>query len=86
MLAWVGRYAGRANGVGTPTIAQMFSARVAATQLAVMVSGVALLVAGIASGAVIVAYAGAAFFLVAVLLFISQITRVALGGRVGGIT
>ena len=84
LLAWVGRYRGKASTPGTPTIAQMFSARVAKVQLVVMASALIALVGGVLSGVANVVSAGASLFLIGVLLFASQIGRVALGGRIGG--
>ncbi|HET7614163.1 MAG TPA: hypothetical protein VFK26_09585 [Gemmatimonadaceae bacterium] len=81
LLAWVGRYRGKASVVGTPTIAQMFSARVAEAQLAIMATALTVLLAGILSGSAAVTYPGAILFLIGILLFLSQIGRVALGGR-----
>lgn len=84
LLAWVGRYRGKASTPGTPTIAQMFSARVATVQLVVMASALIALVGGVLSGVANVVSAGASLFLIGVLLFASQIGRVALGGQIGG--
>jgi hypothetical protein len=83
MLAWVGRYRGKASDPGTPTIAQMFSARVATDQLVLTASAIVALAMGILSGSTAVAYGGASLFLAGVLLFVTQIGRVALGGRKG---
>ncbi len=83
LLSWVGRYRGKASVPGTPTIAQMFSSRVAGAQLAGTIGAVATLVAGILAGSTTAAYAGASLFLASVLLFVSQIVRVARGGHFG---
>jgi hypothetical protein len=67
-------------GKGTaPTVAQMFSARVAHVQLGLMALGVTLLAAGISTASLHVTRCGALMFLAAVLLFISQIARITLG-------
>jgi hypothetical protein len=81
LLAWVGRYRGKASVAGTPTIAQMFSARVAEAQLAIMATALIVLVAGVLAGSAAAAYSGTVLFLIGILLFLSQIGRVALGGR-----
>jgi hypothetical protein len=83
LLAWVGRYRGTASVARTPTIAQMFSARVAGAQLVVMTSAIIILILAILFGSAVAAYAGAGLYLIGVLLFMSQIGRVALGGRFG---
>jgi len=82
LLAWVGRYRGKASVAGTPTVAQMFSARLAETQLVIMTSALAILGIAILSSSVVGAYVGTALFLTGILLFASQIGRVALGGRI----
>lgn len=79
LLAWTVRYRDR-MGTGTaPTVAQTFSARVAHVQLALMALGVTLLVAGIAAASVHVTRCGAVLFLAGVILFVTQIVRVAAG-------
>lgn len=84
LLAWVAKYRGKASLPGTPKIAEMFSSRVAESQLVVMISALATLVFAIASRSAAASYAGAALFLVGILLFLSQIGRVAFGGRIRG--
>jgi hypothetical protein len=86
MLAWVGRYGGKASDPRTPTIAQLFSPRVAAGQLVLTASAILVLAVGILSGSVAAVCGGASLFLAAVLLFVTQMGRVALGGRIGGTT
>ena len=82
LLAWTVRFKDR-MGTGTaPTVAQMFSARVAYVQLALMALAVVLLGVGIATASVHVTRCGAVLFLGGVLLFLSQIIRVTTG-RVG---
>ena len=79
LLAWTVRYRDR-MGTGTaPTVAQTYSARVAQVQLALMVLGVTLLATGIAVASAHVTRCGAALFLAGVLLFVTQIVRVAAG-------
>ena len=86
LLAWVGRYRGKASVAGTPTVAQMFSARLAEAQLVIMTSALAILGVAILSSSDVGAYVGTALFLTGILLFASQIGRIALGGRIGGHT
>lgn len=81
LLAWTARFRGRMGKGPVPTVAQMFSARVAYVQLGVMLAGIVLLAAGIGSELAHVARGGAVLFLAGVLLFASQIARVAFGGR-----
>jgi hypothetical protein len=84
LLAWTARYSGPKSSSGTPTVAQMFSARVAEAQLVVTVSAILILSTGILAGSAAGAYAGSGLFVVGVLLFAGQIGRVAFGGRRGG--
>jgi hypothetical protein len=86
LLAWTARFGGRGSGTAAPTVAQLFSARVAAAQLGVMVSGLVLLSAAIMAESARGAYAGAGLFALGVLLFASQIGRVAFGNRARGAT
>ena len=79
LLAWTVRYRDR-MGTGTaPTVAQTFSARVAHVQLGLMALGVTLIAAGVAAASVHVTRCGAALFLAGVILFVTQIVRVAAG-------
>jgi len=80
LLAWTARFSGKPRPTGAPTVADLFSARVARLQLITMVAAIVVLAAAIATGAAPAAYAGASLFLVGVLLFVSQIGRVAFGG------
>lgn len=79
LLAWTVRYGARGGGERSPTIAQTFSPRVAHAQLALMALGVTLLAAGTGAGSVHATRCGAALFLGGVLLFVTQIHRVAVG-------
>ena len=78
MLAWTARYGGQAKP-NVPTIADMFSEPVARAQLVLMTGAILAIAGAILSGSSIGARIGAAAFLVGVLLFGSQILRVALG-------
>ncbi|HEX7980405.1 MAG TPA: hypothetical protein VF461_17510 [Gemmatimonadaceae bacterium] len=79
MLAWTVRYGDKPSGGDWPSVAQTFSARVAAVQLGAMALGVTLLAAGIAAGSVHVTRCGAVLFVVGVALLLSQIARITLG-------
>lgn len=81
LLAWSARYRGRMGKEPVPTVAQMFSPRIAHGQLAFMALGVTLLAAGIGAGSPHVARCGAVLWAGGVLLFVNQITRVAMGGK-----
>jgi len=83
LLAWTARFRDRMGKSKVPTVSEMYSARVAVAQLGVMIAALAALAAGIVAGSPGVSYAGAALFLTGVLMFASQIIRVAFGGRVG---
>jgi hypothetical protein len=83
LLAWTVRFKDRMGKGTAPTVAQMFSARVAHLQLGAMALGVILLVVGIATASLHVTRCGAVMFLVAVLLFISQIARITVGNAGG---
>ena len=80
LLAWTVRFRDRMGKGTAPTIAQMFSARVAHIQLGCMALGVTLLASGIGAGSVHATRCGAVLFLGGVLLFVSQIARVTMGG------
>ncbi|HSQ30734.1 MAG TPA: hypothetical protein VLN49_12840 [Gemmatimonadaceae bacterium] len=81
LLAWTVKYRGRMGKSGVPTVADMFSARVAILQLGAMATGVALLTVSILAASTLGARVGALLFLSGVLLFISQLVRIAFGGR-----
>lgn len=82
LLAWTVHYRDQMGKEPVPTVAEMFSARVAHVQLAAMASGVALLGGGIGAGSGNITRAGALLFASGVALFASQIIRVARGGKV----
>lgn len=79
LLAWTARYSGTRRTGSPPTVAQLYSGRVAEIQLGVMVSALVILSAAMLVGSTVGAYAGAGLFMLGVLLFASQIGRVALG-------
>jgi len=80
LLAWTARFRGRMGKGPVPTVAQLYSARVAYCQLGVMTVAVLLLAGGIGAGAAHVTRCGAVLFTLGVVLFMSQIARVAFGG------
>lgn len=80
LLAWTVRYRDRMGKGTAPTVAETFSARIALVQLVAMTLGVSLLTVGIAVSSVHVTRCGAVLFLGGVMLFVSQIVRVAIGG------
>lgn len=79
LLAWTVRYRDRMGKGTAPTVAQTFSTRIAHLQLGVMTLGVTLLAAGITAGSVHVVRCGSVLVLLGVILFVSQIARVAIG-------
>jgi hypothetical protein len=81
LLAWTVHHRDQMGKQRVPTIAEMFSARVARVHLVAMVSGVATLGIGIGSGSIVVTRAGTLLFAIGVALFVSQIIRVARGGK-----
>jgi len=83
LLAWTVRYGGRMNKPGVPTVAEMYSQRLAVVQLGVMPAGLVVLALSVMFGSAPGAYLGAFLFLAGVLLFAGQIIRMAFGGRSG---
>jgi hypothetical protein len=81
LLAWTARFRGRMGKGPVPTVAQLYSAKVAYVQLGLMTVAVVLLAGGIAAGTSHVTRCGAVLFLAGTLLFMTQIARVAFGGR-----
>lgn len=84
LLAWTAHFRGRMGKEPVPTVAQMYSARLAHLQLGLMAGGVVLLVAGIATGSALAARGGGLFYLLGVLVFLTQLGRVASGRPLGG--
>lgn len=81
LLAWTVRFRGRVGREPVPTVAELYSSRMAQVQFVVMVVGVTVLGGGIGGGSVPVTRAGAALFLGGIVMFMIQIGRVAIGGR-----
>lgn len=84
LLAWTAHFRGRMGKGAVPTVAQLYSARLAHLQLGLMAGGVAVLAGGITVGSAHVARGGALLFLGGVLVFLTQLGRVALGRAVVG--
>jgi hypothetical protein len=80
LLAWTVRFKDRMGKGTAPTVAQMFSSRVAHLQLALMALAVTMLAAGIATASLHVTRCGGVLFAAGVLLFLSQILRVTVRG------
>ena len=80
LLAWTAHFRGRMGKGSVPTVAQLYSARLAHAQLGLMATGVAVLAGGVAAGWAHATTCGASLFLAGVLVFLVQIGRVA-GGR-----
>jgi hypothetical protein len=80
LLAWTIRYRDRMGQQAVPTVADTFSSLIALLQLWAMGAALGVLALAIAGGSSRGAYAGAALYLGGVLLFASQIVRVAFGG------
>lgn len=76
-LAWIARYRDRMGKEPVPTIAELYSARVASVQWGLMTASIAVLVAGTLAGHARCARVGALLFAAGVALFASQIARVA---------
>ncbi|HEU4565461.1 MAG TPA: hypothetical protein VFS05_12450, partial [Gemmatimonadaceae bacterium] len=76
-LAWIARFRARVGKEPVPTVAELYSSRVAHLQLACTTAAVALLAAGIALGSAAVTRAGAVLLAAGVALLASQAARVA---------
>jgi len=79
LLAWTVRFKDRMGKGTAPTVAQMFSSKVAHVQLGAMGLAVVLLATGIGTASLHVTRCGGVLFLVGVVLFLSQIVRVVAG-------
>ena len=81
LLAWTVRYGGQMGKGRVPTVAELYSARLAHVQLLLMASAVVLVAGGIGAGSAVIVRAGALLYLAGVLLFAGQMARVTFGGR-----
>jgi hypothetical protein len=79
VLAWTVRYRGLMGRGPVPVVADMYSARVAHVQLALMAFGVVAMSGGTLAGHTHCVRAGAAAFAAGTILFLSQIARIAFG-------
>jgi len=79
LLAWTARYGGQIGRGPVPMAADLYSARVARAQLVLTVSGVALLLAGIAATSPLIARVGTSLFLCGIVLFAFQFVRIRWG-------
>jgi hypothetical protein len=78
-LAWIARFRGRMGKEPVPTVAELYSARVATVQWVVMTAGVVVLGAGTLAGHAHCARVGALLFGAGTILFATQLVRVARG-------
>ncbi len=81
LLAWTVRYGGQMGKGRVPTVAELYSARLAHVQLVLMASAVVLIAGGIGAGSAVVVRTGALLYLAGALLFAGQMARVTFGGR-----
>ncbi len=84
-LAWMARFRDDMGKKRVPTVAQLYSPRVAHTDLVLLVTGIVGMTAGIATGVELVVRVAAILFAAGIALFVSQIIRVAFGTSFGGI-
>ncbi len=82
-LVWMARFRGEMGKKRVPTVAQLYSSRIAHTDLALFVASIAGMIFGVAIGSASLVRASAILFTVGVALFISQIIRVAFGTSFG---
>lgn len=78
-LAWIAHFRGRMGKEAVPAVADLYSARVATVQWVLMSVAVAIMSAGTVLGHAHCVRVGAVLFAAGVLLFASQIARVARG-------
>lgn len=81
-LAWISRYRDKMGREKVPTVAQLYSSRVAHAGLSLYVIGVGGLVLGIGFSQTLIVRSSALVLLAAVLLFASQMMRAAWGSPV----
>ena len=77
MLAWTTRFRGRMGREAVPTVAELYSARLARVQLVLMTFGTLAMTAGVGAGHGHCVRAGAALYAAGVLLFALQVAGVA---------
>ena len=82
-LAWMARFRDDMGKKPVPMIAQLYSAHVAHTDLALFVSGIAGMAIGVMAREAMIVRVSAFLFTIAVVLFASQMIRVAFGTSFG---
>jgi len=82
-LAWISRFRSRVGREAVPTVAELYSAKVAQVQLVLMTASVVALAAGVLAGAGALVRLGACGFVAGSVLFAAQAVRVA-GWTKGG--
>lgn len=82
-LAWMSRFRNDMGRKRVPTVAELYSPLVAHIGLALFTIAITVLVLGVAMSTAVVVRVAAVLFVAGVVLFISQITRVALGTSFG---
>jgi hypothetical protein len=76
-LVWIARFRHRVGKEQVPTVAALYSARVAHVGLALFTTGIAGLALGVATSTVLVTRLGAILFCLATSLFVGQLARLA---------
>jgi len=79
LLAWTTRFRGRMGKGPVPTVAELYSARIAQVQLILMTLGVVGLASGELAGSSHVTRCGAVLFLAGTMIFMGQILHIATG-------
>lgn len=82
-LAWMARFHDDMGKRRVPTVAQLYSSRIAHTDLLLFVLGIVGMFAGVLTGMADIVRGAACLFALGVALFISQIIRVAFGTSFG---
>ncbi|HEU4629985.1 MAG TPA: hypothetical protein VFS08_09560 [Gemmatimonadaceae bacterium] len=78
-LAWIARFRGRVGRERVPTVAELYSARAARLQLALMTAGVAGMAGGVAVGSVALVRWAAVAFALGVVVLVAQAVDVVWG-------
>lgn len=85
-LAWMARFRDDMGKKRVPTVAQLYSSRIAHTDLALLVAGIIGITIAVMTGIEPLARFAAILFAIGVALFASQIIRVAFGTSLAGVT
>lgn len=83
-LAWISRFRSRVGKGAVPTVADLYSAKVARVQLVIMAAAVLSISAGVLAGAGVLVRLGAVGFAAGVVIFAAQVMRVAGWTRAAG--